>query len=373
MDSVKIAVIGAGVIGLSIAEAISRKIKDDIVVLERRDSFGQETSSRNSEVIHAGIYYPKGSFKSRLCLKGNSMLYELCREAGIRHEKCGKLIVATNKQEAAKIKKIYENALSAGAADLRLLTEEGVKELEPNIFALNGLFSGSTGIVDSHGLMNYLHKQARANGVMFALGQGVTGIDQEEQGSGGYIITAHNGEKIGAKTIINCAGLESDKIAEMAGFDVDQLDYRLHYCKGDYFSVKGSKGTIRHLVYPVPPEEGYGLGIHATLDLDGYFRLGPDDEYVKAINYEVDPGKRRKFYESAKTYLPWLEENSLMPDTSGIRPKLQGPGEGFRDFVIKEESANGFPGFINLIGIESPGLTASLAIGEMVSGMLINS
>ncbi|MDD5593449.1 MAG: NAD(P)/FAD-dependent oxidoreductase [Candidatus Margulisbacteria bacterium] len=375
MAKIRCAIIGAGVIGLAAAEALTRKLEGDIVIFERREKFGQETSSRNSEVIHAGLYYPKNSLKSRLSLLGNKMLYELCRTAGIKHKKCGKIIVSTNEQEAAKIKAIYENAVAVGVPELSLLSRQEVIDLEPNVSALSGVYSGSSGIIDSHGLMEYLYLQARENGVMFAFGQEVTGIDREEQGGGGrsrdgFLIKTKEGETISAEYVINCAGLSADRLAEIAGLDIDKLGYRLHYCKGDYFSVAGSQDMINRLVYPVPHEKGYGLGVHATLDLNGFVRLGPDATYVKEISYDVDPGKRPAFYRAAKTYLPWLKEEMLSPDTAGIRPKLQGPDDGFRDFIIQEESANGLPGFVNLIGIESPGLTASLAIGQWLADLI---
>lgn len=363
MEKVKVSIIGAGVIGLAIAELLSRKIESDIVVFEKYDKFGQETSSRNSEVIHAGIYYPKDSLKSRLCLSGNKMLYELCPTAGIKHKKCGKIIVSTNEKEARQIEAIYANAVSIGVPELKLLTKEEIKKLEPEVFALNGIFSGSTGIIDSHGLMEYLYRQAEANGVMFAFNNEVSAI---EKTTGGYTIKTASKEEVLSDIVINCAGLASDKIARMAGFDIDALGYRLHYCKGDYFAVTGQAGKLQRLVYPVPHEKGYGLGVHATLDLEGYIRLGPDTTYVDKIFYDVDAGKRTEFFDSAKKYLPWLDKGMLAPDTAGMRPKLQGPDDPFRDFVISEESNKGFPGVINLIGIESPGLTASLAIGEYV-------
>jgi L-2-hydroxyglutarate oxidase LhgO len=298
------------------------------------------------------------------------LLYELCQKAEIKHKKCGKIIVSTNEREAVQIKGIYENAIALGVPELKFLTKEEIKRLEPEIYALNGILSGSTGIIDSHGLMGYLFRKAQSNGVMFAFGQGVTGLEREKEGKEGYIILTEKGEAIEAKNVINCAGLGSDKIAKMAGFDIDKLGYRLHYCKGDYFSITGSKGKLNHLVYPVPHEKGYGLGIHATLDLDGFIRLGPDATYVKEISYDVNAGKRKEFYAAAKNYLPWLKEELLVPDMAGMRPKLQGPDDGFRDFVIREESKNGFPGFINLIGLESPGLTASLAIGKFVKQLI---
>lgn len=367
VEKVKAAIIGAGVIGLAVAERLSRQIDGDVIVFERHEKFGQETSSRNSEVIHAGIYYSKNSLKSTLCLRGNKMLYEFCIANGIKYNRCGKIIVSTNMEEAEKIKAIYANAVSVGVPDLKLLNKEEIKELEPNIYALNGIFSGSTGIIDSHGLMSCLYNKSKDNGVMFAFKNEVGLIGKNKEG---YIINIVDGDKILSEIVINCGGLFSDKIAKTAGFDIDKLGYSIYFCKGDYFSINGSTGKLKHLVYPVPHEEGHGLGVHATLDLQGYIRLGPDANYVDAINYDIDAGKRKYFYESAKNYLPWLKESALMPDTSGIRPKLQGLGEGIRDFIIREESDNGFPGFINLIGIESPGLTASLAIGEFIRNLV---
>ncbi len=363
MDKVKVSIIGAGVIGLAIAYELSQDPDADIVVFEKYPSFGQETSSRNSEVIHAGIYYPKGSLKSKLCLEGNRLLYEFCKKHSIDHKKCGKLIVAVNDAEADKIKRIYSNAASIGVPELRLISSNEIKYLEPEVFAVKAIYSGSTGIIDSHGLMQKLHDLAENNGVMFSFGNEVTGISKQKDG---YIITTSKGDEVMSEFVINCAGLMSDKIAQMAGFDIEPLGYKLRYCKGDYFSVSGANGRLSHLVYPPPHEKGYGLGVHATIDLTGRIRLGPDTTYVDKINYDVDLSKAGEFYEAAKKYLPWLKEAMVVPDTSGMRPKLQGPNDPVEDFVIKEESANGFPGFVNLIGIESPGLTSCLAIAKMV-------
>ncbi|OGC33842.1 hypothetical protein A3J90_00775 [candidate division WOR-1 bacterium RIFOXYC2_FULL_37_10] len=367
METVKISIIGAGVVGLAIARELSDKINGDIVVFEKNESFGQETSSRNSEVVHAGIYYPKDSLKSKLCLLGNKLLYEFCKSKVIKYKNCGKIIVSTNEEEALQIKSIHEKAASIGVLGLTLLTKDDILKIEPQVYALNGIFSSTTGIIDSHGLMKILHEEAQNNGVMFAFGNEVVKIVKTSKG---YAIETSKGEKILSEIVINAAGLYSDKIARITGFDVDALHYRLHFCKGDYFSISGATGMLHHLVYPVPHEKGYGLGVHTTLDLEGCVRLGPDATYVDHIYYDVDDGKREAFYSAAKTYLPFLKEEQLMPDTSGMRPKLQGLNDGFRDFVIKEESDNGFPRFINLIGIESPGLTACLAIGEYVGDLI---
>ncbi|OGC11395.1 hypothetical protein A3K48_02625 [candidate division WOR-1 bacterium RIFOXYA12_FULL_52_29] len=368
MEKVAVSIIGAGVVGLAIAKVLSDRHDGDLIVFEKHDGFGQETSSRNSEVIHAGIYYPPNTLKSRLCLEGNPLLYQLCKAAGIKYQNCGKVIISTNEEEKKEIENIYQNCQAIGVPGISLLTEAEVKKLEPNVFALTGIMSATTGIIDSHGLMKYYYQQAQANGTLFAFNHEVTGISKQ---SGGYIIETSNGEKILAEQVINAAGLGSDQVAGLAGFDVKKLHYNLYPCKGDYFSIPGAKGKIHHLVYPVPHKKGYGLGVHATLDLTGQIRLGPDAHYGENLNYEVDPAKRTEFYHAARTYFPWLKEEMLSPDTSGIRPKLQGPDDGFRDFVIKEESANGYPGFINLIGIESPGLTASMAIAQLVERLVM--
>lgn len=374
MEKVKVVIIGAGVVGLAIAENLSRNIDGDIVVFEKHNKFGQETSSRNSEVIHAGIYYPKNSLKSKMCLAGNKMLYELCEKKGIKYKKIGKLLISTNEEEAKRIGSIYENAVVVGVPGLKLLTKDEIVKLEPNIFALNGIFSETTGIIDSHGLMNYLYITSESKGVMYSFGNEVVEIQSKRsdvEGHKTYKIKTSSGEAIETEFVINCSGLSSDKIAKIAGFAIDKLGYKLYYCKGDYFSIKGSKNRLNHLVYPVPHEKGHGLGVHATLDLDGYIRLGPDTEYVDKLFYDIDPNKRSNFYGAAKTYLPWLKEEMLATDTSGMRPKLQGPNDGFRDFIIKEEKENGLSGFINLIGIESPGLTSCLAIAERVCGLIV--
>jgi len=370
LERVAVSIIGAGVVGLAIAEVLSAGRDGDLIVFEKHDSFGQETSSRNSEVIHAGIYYPPNTLKSQLCLQGNPLLYALCKEKNIKYSNCGKVIISTNEEEKKEIAKIYQNCRAIGVPGISLLTEIEVKKLEPNVFALTGIMSATTGIIDSHGLMKHYYQQAQANGALFAFNHEVTAISKQP---GGYVIETSNGEKILAERVINAAGLGADQIARLAGFDVKKLQYTLYPCKGDYFAIPGAKGKLNHLVYPVPHKKGYGLGVHATLDLTGQIRLGPDAHYGENLTYEVDPAKRTEFYQAAKTYLPWLKEEMLSPDTSGIRPKLQGPDDGFRDFVIKEESANGYSGFINLIGIESPGLTASLAIAKMVKRLVLTS
>ncbi|MFA5104540.1 MAG: NAD(P)/FAD-dependent oxidoreductase [Candidatus Margulisiibacteriota bacterium] len=367
MEKIKYAVIGAGVVGLAVAFELSGNSDGDVVVFEKNEKFGQETSSRNSEVIHAGIYYIRDSLKSRLCLNGNRMLYDFCKKYGVNHKKCGKLIVATDKDEEIKIKKIYEKAISLGVPGLKLIGPNEINNLEPEVAALNAIFSETTGIIDSHGLMQKLFDLGEESGVVYSFDNEVKSIKIEKDG---YVLVTSQGDEILAEKVINCAGLCSDKIAQMAGFDIDSLGYRLYFCKGDYFSIAGANGRLTQLVYPPPHDRGYGLGVHATIDLAGRIRLGPDTTYVDKLGYDVDPKKSGEFYHAAKKFLPWLKEDYVVPDTSGMRPKLQGPNDGIRDFVIKEESRNGFPGFVNLIGIESPGLTSCLAIANLVKQLL---
>jgi len=369
MEKTEITVIGAGVIGLAVAATLSVKNKD-IFLIERHDSFGRETSSRNSEVIHAGIYYPKGSLKGRTCVEGNGLLYEYCLANNIPHKKTGKLIVAVNKGELPDLEALFKKGKENGVPGLELISAEGVKKLEPNISAEAAIWSPSTGIVDTHGLMKDLERKFKSRDGTLTYNTEVTRI---EKAAGGYKVTVKDadGEELDFHTriLVNSAGLDSGNVAAMAGLDSEE--YAIKPCKGDYSRVSAPKATmISRLVYPVPKKKGAGLGIHATPDLGGGVRLGPDEEYVGRIDYSVDASKAKEFCDSACTFFPALEPGDLSPDTSGIRPKLQGPGGDFRDFVVKEESGKGFPGLIDLIGIESPGLTGCLSIAGIVSGLV---
>lgn len=371
MEEINITIIGAGVVGLAVAEELSKGHKD-IFVIERNLSFGQEISSRNSEVIHAGIYYPKDSLKAKTCIEGRRLLYEFCQSNNIPHKKTGKLIVAVGNKEAEDLEKLYKNGSDSGVADLKMFSKADIKKLEPNVKAEQAIYSPSTGIIDTHSFMKGLSDNFKSRGGRLVYNTQVSAIDKA---NGGFMVTTEDkreGEfKFSTRILINCAGLDSDKISGMAG--LNKPEYKLKYCKGDYFRVHNNKAKlINGLVYPVPKREGAGLGIHATLDLAGGLRLGPDDEYIGKINYDIDPAKQKPFYESVRTFLPFIQLENLAPDTSGIRPKLQGKSEPFRDFIIKEESENGLPGFINLIGIESPGLTASLSIAKLVKTLIDN-
>lgn len=361
MDEVNITIIGAGVIGLSIAAELSN-LYTDIVVLEKNTHFGQETSSRNSEVIHAGIYYPNDSLKLKLCLEGADCLYELCEKASIPCKRLGKLIVATEPSESGALEELFNSAVARGARDLKILDQREIHSLEPNIRGVAAIYSPRTGIIDSHSLMKHLSGLARSNGVDIVYDSEVDTV--QKKGSGFRVGIKQDDYCFLSKVVINCAGLFSDRIAERAGIDIDQEGYRLYLCKGNYFSY-AKPSPIGRLVYPLP--DHHHLGIHATLDMGSRLRFGPDAEYVSEIDYQVNEKSAEKFYQAARKIIPCLDRESMVPDMSGIRPKIQGPHDPFKDFIIKEESDLSLHGLINLIGIESPGLTACQAIAKMVA------
>lgn len=369
MEKVEITIVGAGVIGLAIGRELS-KIYKDILIIERNSTFGQETSSRNSEVIHAGIYYLCDSLKAKTCVEGRELLYGFCEKNNIAHKKLGKFIVALDENEVEDIEGLFKRGLSNGVNDLAIISKSEIKTLEPNVEAYAAIHSPSTGILDTHNFMRSLLLQFESKGGTIAYNTELVGIEKVK---GGYELTVEGKGKSSFKfftrVLINSAGLNSDKVARMAGIKDDA--YKLKYCKGSYFKASDNKARfISRLIYPVPKEGRGVLGVHATLDLGGTLRLGPDDEYVDKIDYDVDDTKRSIFYESVRRFLPFIELEDLAPDMSGIRPRLQGPGEGFRDFIIEEESERGFAGFINLIGMESPALTASLSIAKLVRDMV---
>lgn len=374
IHDVKVTVIGAGVVGLAIAAKLSENFKS-IFVIEKHLKFGQEISCRNSEVVHSGIYYPKDSLKTKLCIEGRKMLYEFCEQYGIKYNKCGKLIVANSNLEDKKLDVLLRNAKDNGVYEVKKLLKEEVEFLEPNVRALTAIYSSETGIVDSHGLMKQLELNAINNEVQFIYGSEVVKIQKIDNGYK-LSLTEHGGDSFdfSSEIVINASGLNSDKISEMLG--IINPDYKLHFWKGEYFSIgNGKNKLINRLIYPVPNENIIGLGVHATIDLGEGLKLGPNTIYLKdkKINYDVDPEHKTDFFKSAKQYFPFLELEDLRPDQAGIRPKLQGIGDHFRDFVIKEEKENGYANFINLIGIESPGLTASLAIADYVKKMICNN
>lgn len=367
MDEVNITIIGAGVVGLATAAELSA-FCDNIIVLEKHDSFGRETSSRNSEVIHSGIYYPHGSLKATLCVEGAKLLYELCACHSIPYRKTGKLIVAADKSEELILTNLLEKGRQNNVQGLTLLSKQDVSTREPHIIAEAALYAPETGIIDSHSLMKHFYTVAEANGTLFAFNSELNSLARVQDG---FIAGIKQDDyQFRSRIIINCAGLYSDCIAGLAGIDVHKHDYTLKYCKGSYFSY-AKPSPVSMLIYPVPHEELVGLGVHATLDLGGRLRFGPDAEYVPGtLDYKVDPAKKDGFYQGATRIISGLDKDAFIPDMSGIRPKLQGPGEKVRDFIIREESDKDLPGLINLIGIESPGLTASPAIAKMVAEMV---
>lgn len=358
-------VIGAGVVGLACAAALARAGRS-VVVVERHDGFGRETTSRNSQVLHAGLYYPAGSWKARLCVAGAAALYARCAREGIPYRRCGKLVVATQLGEVATLERLYALGTQNGAPELAIVDADAVWRMEPDVRAVAALHSPATGIVDAHALCLSFAAEAEAHGASIALGREVVAI---EAASPGFRVVAQNAagerESLAAAAVVNCAGLASDHVAALAGIDVDARGLRQHPCKGDYFALAPSAPLhFERLVYPVPA--GAGLGVHVTLDLGGRVRFGPDATYCDSLDYGVDPNKAEAFARAAQRYLPSLRAEWLTPDQAGIRPKLAAPGEAFRDFSIEEQ----LPGFVNLAGIESPGLTAAPAIAERVVALL---
>lgn len=373
MEEVEILIIGAGVVGLAIAAELSKQFEDrSLVLLERHSKFGQETSSRNSEVIHAGIYYPTGSLKAKLCVEGNQRLYQFCEEWKIPHQRLEKLIIARNENEIPVLESILAQGQSNGVTDLELLDKDQIVKLEPNIRAVAAVLSPSTGIIDSHSLMLRLEWLALEQGAVIAYNHEVIGVDSKGHG---YTVTYRNPagqlESIHCQWLINCAGLNSDQIVSFLGLNIDEIGYRIYPCKGEYFSVSNLKSAfVSRLIYPPPLKELKGLGIHATKSLDGRLRFGPNAIYAETPDYNVNEDHAQEFYDAVNTYMPFLSETDFLPDMAGIRPKLQAPGDPFRDFIVCHEVERGFEGLINLVGIESPGLTSSLTLAEMVKGLI---
>jgi L-2-hydroxyglutarate oxidase LhgO len=358
-------IIGAGVIGLACARALALR-GIETVILEASATIGMETSSRNSEVIHAGLYYPAGSLKARLCVAGNRQLYEFCAAHHVAHRRCGKLIVATAPEQEEKLAALKSQSAQNGVTDLVPLSAAQLGTLEPALHATSALLSPSTGIVDSHGLMLALQGEAEAHGAALALKSPL--LRGEARGSG--FLLEVGGEapmQLEAEILINSAGLHATRVAaSLAGLDARHVP-ALHYARGNYYALAG-RAPFSHLVYPLP--EPGGLGVHLTLDMGGQARFGPDVEWVDAIDYTVDPRRADAFYGEVRKYWPALPDGALQPAYAGIRPKLAGPGEPAADFLVQSQATHGVPGLINLFGIESPGLTACLALAEHVCGEL---
>ncbi len=339
----------------------------DVLIIESADAIGTVTSSRNSEVIHAGIYYPTGSLKAELCVAGRKKLYRYLEERDLGHQRCGKLIAATNEKQTESLRALEEKSRANGVGDMQFLSGDEAKGLEPELACVSALLSPSTGIIDSHAYMLSLLGDAENNGATLALLSTVTGGAVSERGISLDIISGGDSLTLDCTSVVNSAGLGAQAIATALSGMPQSLVPPSYFAKGNYFNLSG-KAPFRHLVYPVPEEAG--LGIHYTHDLGGQGRFGPDVEWINAIDYDVDLGRGEKFYDAIRTYWPALPDNSLSPAYCGVRPKIQAPGENAADFMIQGPENHEIRGLINLYGMESPGLTASLAIAEEVEKRL---
>ncbi len=362
MDKVDAIIVGAGVVGLAVAARLSRLLKN-VVVIDKNINFGEETSSRNSEVIHAGIYYPQESLKARLCVEGKNKLYDYCQQRHIPVNRMGKLLVAHGEQEEQFLKNTFELAANNGVDDLTWLSQKELKQCEPELSATAALLSPSTGIIDVHSYMQSLLAELEHNQGMFI---GQTCFIKAEPCSTGFMVELNSQgqvSQLNCQYLINCAGLHSSKVAKNISTMPTALTPKIHWCRGHYFSYQGQSPFSR-LIYPIPTENG--LGIHASLDIGGQLKFGPDTQYIDEICYQFPQQLKQKFVDAIKPYFPRLEEDKLQPAYAGIRPKLQAEGEGFKDFVIQGNDQHGIKGLINLFGIDSPGLTSSLAIADYV-------
>jgi L-2-hydroxyglutarate oxidase LhgO len=366
LNDVDCIVIGAGVIGLAVARALARGGRE-VVILERERQFGMHTSSRHSEVIHAGIHYTPESLKARLCVAGRDLLYRYCAERGIGHRRCGKLTVATSEEQLATLQKIDINARASGVCDLEWFDAEQAARAEPQLQCLRALWSPSTGIIDSHAYMLSLLADAEASGAAIAYGTQVVSLHPTPAGIE-MVIEKESSPTVRAGVVVNSAGLFAHLVAaSIEGFPAQHIP-AISYAKGSYFALTGASPFTR-LVYPAPRAGGH-LGIHATIDLAGAARFGPDTEWVDAIDYAVDPQRAALFAEVIRPYWPGLDAHRLYPAYAGIRPKVSGAGEATQDFYVSGPDDHGLAGIVNLFGMESPGLTASLALGDYVAALI---
>eukprot|EP01032_Pedospumella_encystans_P013113 gene13113-15115_t len=369
MEQIEAVVIGAGVVGLAVGRALALSGRE-VLVLESENAIGTGTSSRNSEVIHAGIYYPAGSFKARLCVQGKGQLYAYCAERGLAHQRLGKLIVATSPKQVLALDGIMAKAAANGVHDLQKLSASEARALEPALSCEAALLSPSTGVVDSHGLMLALQGDMENAGGLLALVSPVQHIGVR-QGTATHPIrvTTQDGTELACKVLVNAAGLNAVALARgMDGLDHSMLP-QAHYAKGNYFTLAG-RAPFSRLIYPVP--EAAGLGVHLTLDLGGQAKFGPDVQWADdPADLQVDPRRGDAFYAEVRKYWPALQDGALQPGYAGMRPKINAPHEAAADFMIQGPTEHGVPGLVNLLGIESPGLTSSLAIADEVCARLL--
>ena len=363
-ETVDCVVIGAGVVGLAVARALALRGRE-VIVMEAANAIGTGTSSRNSEVIHAGIYYPTGSLKARLCVQGKALLYAYCAERGVPHRRCGKLLVATSAAQLASLESIEQRARANGVNDLQWLSRAQALALEPALDCVGALHSPSTGIVDSHALMLALQGDLEHAGGLVALNSPLALAEITPEAIN---LVAKDGTRLQAKTVVNAAGLQAPLLAtRFAGLSAAHIPVA-HYAKGSYFTLAG-KAPFSRLIYPVP--EAAGLGVHLTLDLGGQAKFGPDVQWVDSPDdLLVDPARGDAFYAEVRKYWPGLRDGALAPAYAGMRPKIHGPEEPAADFVIQGQAVHGVPGLVNLFGIESPGLTSALAIGEHAAALV---
>jgi L-2-hydroxyglutarate oxidase LhgO len=367
VEEVECVVVGAGVVGLALARALARRGRE-VLVLEAAAGIGSATSSRNSEVIHAGIYYPRDSLKARLCVAGKQALYHFCRDRGVPHKRLGKLIVASHEDEFQGLERLRQAALGNGVDDLVFLPADEARALEPELACAGALLSPSTGIIDAHALMLALQAEAETGGAVIALKSPLRGGRAGGKGFRLRVGLADGSDyALDCRLLVNSAGLQAQEVAAgLTGLPAASIPRR-HLNRGCYFALRGAS-PFRHLIYPLPGSAS--LGVHLTIDLAGQARFGPDQEWIDSIDYEVDPARAEGFYAAIRGYYPALAEGALSPAYAGIRPKLQAPGEGAADFIIQGPAEHGLAGLVNLYGIESPGLTAALAIADHVAELV---
>lgn len=366
MEEVDCVVIGAGVIGLACARALAQAGRE-VIIVEAENAFGTATSARNSEVIHAGLYYPRGSLRARLCVQGRQQLYAFCQSHGVAHQRCGKLVVACDDAEVQRLAQVQAHAQGNGVTDLQWLSAEQAQALEPALRCQAALLSPSTGIIDSHGLMLALLGQAQAHGAMLAL---LSPVEGGRVSSDGLELTVggDTATRLRARSVVNAAGLQACAVAaRLHGLAAEHVP-RPYYAQGAYFSLSG-RSPFSRLIYPVPGESSH-LGVHLTLDLGGQARFGPSFRWVDTVDYQVDPADGAGFAQAVRHYWPDLPDDALQPGYAGVRPKISGPGEPAADFRIDGPARHGIPGLVNLFGIESPGLTSALAIADAVRALL---
>ena len=353
-------VVGAGVVGLAIARALALSGRE-VMVVEAAEGIGTGTSARNSEVIHAGIYYPAGSLKAKLCVQGRKMLYAYCAEKGVAHKRIGKLIVATSQDEIAKLDDILGKARINGVDDMELLSAAQAQALEPALFCTAALHSPSTGIIDSHGLMLAYQGDAENAGAQCVFHTPL--LSGEVRREGGFTLQFGGADamQLSCNVLINASGLHAPTLARTIRGTPPASIPTEYLCKGSYFTLQ-SKAPFTRLIYPTPHHAG--LGVHLTLDLGGQAKFGPDTEWIDSVDYDIDANRCTGFYEAVRTYWPGMPDASLSPGYTGIRPKVSGPHEPAADFMIVGPATHGVPGLVNLFGIESPGLTSSLAIAQ---------